>query len=390
MRNKFTSIIMFLIIILIICVVIFFGNILWKEWQSIQQIAELEGVRTIITSDEATINEDIKTPQIIENPFDEIKDENSANQQIDYSNVKIEKYFYNQLDDYSKTIYKAFESNKENMKTGTYKVELGNSFSELLGTENGQDELGKYYQSAIEAYTYDNPDVFYLSPNKMYLNIETTTRGRKTTYYVYVNSGNQENYLIDEFSSQEQINQAIKKIEQVKKYIIQKKTGNTYDDIKMVHDYLIANIEYDSTISKDNIYNICGALINGEAVCEGYARAFKYLMDGLEIPCTLVIGTGRNSEGNTENHAWNYVLLNDNWYAIDTTWDDPVVTGVGWVSQATRYKYFLKGANDMNIDHQPNGRFTENGKLFKYPEISSDNFWDSLHLSHFYVEICNI
>lgn len=374
MRNKFTSIIMFLIIILIICVVIFFGNILWKEWKSIQEIAELEGVRTIITSDEATISEDIKTPQIIENPFDEIKDEDSANKQIDYSNVKIEKYFYNQLDEYSKTIYKAFESNKENMKTGTYKVELGSSFSELLGKENGQDELGKYYQSAIEAYTYDNPDVFYLSPNKMYLNIETTTRGRKTTYYVYVNSGNQENYLIDEFSSQEQINQAIKKLEQVKKYIIQNKTGNTYDDIKMVHDYLIANIEYDSTISKDNIYNIYGALINGEAVCEGYARAFKYLMDSLEIPCTLVIGTGRNSEGNTENHAWNYVLLNDSWYAIDATWDDPVVTGVGWVSQATRYKYFLKGANDMNIDHQPNGRFTEGGKLFTYPEISNDNF----------------
>lgn len=374
MRNKFTSIIMFLIIILIICVFIFFGNILWKEWQSMQQISELEGVRTIITSDEATINEDIQTPQIIENPLDEIKDGNSTNQQIDYNNVKIEKYFYNQLDDYSKTIYKAFESNKENMKTGTYKVELGNSFSELLGTENGQDELGKYYQSAIEAYTYDNPDVFYLSPNKMYLNIETTTRGRKTTYYVYVNSGNQENYLIDEFSSQEQINQAIKKLEQVKKYIIQNRTGNTYDDIKMVHDYLIANIEYDSTISKDNIYNICGALINGEAVCEGYARAFKYLMDGLEIPCTLVIGTGRNSEGNTENHAWNYVLLDDNWYAIDATWDDPVVSGVGWVSQATRYKYFLKGANDMNIDHQPNGRFTEGGKLFTYPEISNENF----------------
>lgn len=374
MRNKFTSIIMFLIIILIICVVIFFGNILWKEWKSIQEIAELEGVRTIITSDEATISEDIKTPQIIENPFDEIKDGDSSNQKIDYNNVKIEKYFYNQLDDYSKTIYKAFESNKENMKTGTYKVELGSSFSELLGKENGQDELGKYYQSAIEAYTYDNPDVFYLSPNKMYLNIETTTRGRKTTYYVYVNSGNQENYLIDEFSSQEQINQAIKKLEQVKKYIIQNKTGNTYDDIKMVHDYLIANIEYDSTISKDNIYNIYGALINGEAVCEGYARAFKYLMDGLEIPCTLVIGTGRNSEGNTENHAWNYVLLNDSWYAIDATWDDPVVTGVGWVSQATRYKYFLKGANDMNIDHQPNGRFTEGGKLFTYPEISNDNF----------------
>ena len=60
------------------------------------------------------------------------------------------------------------------MKEGTYKINLGTSFSNILSKQNGQEELGKYYQSAIEAYTYDNPDVFYLSPNKMYLNIETT------------------------------------------------------------------------------------------------------------------------------------------------------------------------------------------------------------------------
>ena len=61
------------------------------------------------------------------------------------------------------------------MKIGTHKIELGDTFSDLLSTENGQTRLGEYYQSAIEAYTYDNPDIFYLSPNKMYLNIEKTT-----------------------------------------------------------------------------------------------------------------------------------------------------------------------------------------------------------------------
>ena len=39
--------------------------------------------------------------------------------------------------------------------------------------KNGQEILGQYYQSAIESYTYDNPDTFYLSPSKMFLNMET-------------------------------------------------------------------------------------------------------------------------------------------------------------------------------------------------------------------------
>ena len=80
-----------------------------------------------------------------------------------------------------------------------------------LSKQNGQEELGKYYQSAIEAYTYDNPDVFYLSPNKMYLNIETTTKGQNKTYNVYINNGEEANYLNEEFSNKQDINLALEK-----------------------------------------------------------------------------------------------------------------------------------------------------------------------------------
>ena len=73
----------------------------------------------------------------------------------------------------------------------------------------------------------------------------------------------------------------------------------------MVHDYLVDNINYDTSLSNQNIYNIYGALINRKCVCEGYARAFKYLLDELNIPCVMVIVTGTNSQGETENHAWN-------------------------------------------------------------------------------------
>ena len=293
---------------------------------------------------------------------------------MDYSSVTVDKYFYKQLEEPSKTIYKALESNKENMKSGTYRIEFGNSFSDILNTANGQDLLGDYYQSAIEAYTYDNPDVFYLSPNKMYLNIETTTYSSGATYNVFINSGSEKNYFTDEFSSEAQVESAISQIEQVKNTLVSRRTGNTYDDIKMVHDYLINNIEYDTTISKANIYDVYGALVNHVAVCEGYARSFKYILDEMGIPCVLVIGTGTNSRGETERHAWNYVEVQGNWYAVDCTWDDPVVVGGGTVSESSKYKYFLKGSNEFFADHIPSGQFTPGGKEFSYPSLSSSSY----------------
>lgn len=373
MRDKVASFIMSIVIILIMVVLGIFGVIFWEEIQSMQTSIEPEGVQTIISSSEDTINTDIKIPEIVENPLDKIKDSKDM-QEVDYSNVNVDKYFYNQLEEASQTIYKAFEANKENMKTGTYKIELGSTLTSILNKSNGQEELGKYYQSAIEAYTYDNPEIFYLSPNKMYLNIETTTRNSTTTYYVYIDNGNEANYLTDEFSSRAQVNQAIARIEQVKNKLVQNRSGNTYQDIKMVHDYLVDNVSYDTSISKPNIYNVYGALVNGEAVCEGYARAFKYIMDEMGIPCTLVIGKGTNSEGTTENHAWNYVQLNGSWYAIDTTWDDPVISGEGTLSQSSKYKYFLKGSNEMSKDHTPSGQFTEGGKVFNYPVLNSRDY----------------
>lgn len=373
MKSKLATAIMTIVIFLIVGVFMIVGLMVWEELIRMETSVQPENVKTILSENTNTINEDIKAPQMIENPFDKIKNGDSQVSEIDYSNITINKYFYNQLEDYAKTIYKAFETNKENMKTGTYKVELGNSFSSLLKEENGQELLGQYYQSAIEAYTYDNPDVFYLSPNKMYLNIETTTRGRNVTYGVYINNGEETNYLIEGFSSKEQIDSAMNQIEQIRNQILQNRSNSTYDNIKMVHDYLVENIEYETTVSKSNIYNIYGAMVNHEAVCEGYARSFKYLMDALEIPCTLVIGKGSNSEGKTENHAWNYVQIDNEWYAVDSTWDDPIST-TGWVSQSSKYRYFLKGSNDMLKDHTPSNQFTEGGKMFTYPPLSSSNY----------------
>ena len=359
MKSRFASFIMIIVMILIICALVLLGVIFFQEMEGEETASMPQDFVGNYTSNDDTVDLDsIKTPQVVENnPLDNIQTSDNNNVNVDYSNITIDKYFYNQLEEPSKTIYKALESNKENLITGTYKIEFGNTFSDILDSADGQNELGDYYQSAIEAYTYDNPDVFYLSPSKMYLNIETTTFGSSTTYNVFINNGSDANYFTDEFSSEAEVRSAINSIEQVKNTLVSRRTGNTYEDIKMIHDYLVDNIEYDTSLSKDNIYDLYGALVNRVAVCEGYARSFKYILDEMGVPCVLVIGTGTNSRGETERHAWNYVEIDGNWYAVDCTWDDPVVVGGGNLPQSSKYKYFLKGANEFNQDHISSGPF---------------------------------
>jgi len=388
MKSKFTQFIMSLIIIAIMIAMGLIILIIFNEVIDGAKYAEETEIADYNSSQELWVKEDDnisssnynysssldnievpRTPKTITNA----NSSNAEQVNVNYDNVSVNKYFYQQLNKYSQTIYKALESNKEQMKSGNYQVNMGTEFTEVLSKENGQEKLGEYYQSAIEAYTYDNPDVFYLNPTKMFLNIETTTRGSKKTYNVFINCGEEESYFIDEFSSKEEVDEAVDRIENVKKQIVARATGNKYQDIKMVHNYLVDNIEYEKNTSSENIYNICGALVNHRCVCEGYAKAFKYLMDALGIECNIVIGKATNTSGQTENHAWNYVKLNDIYYAIDVTWDDPIVIG-GFATDSMRYKYFLKGRSEMDKDHTQSGKFTEDGMEFFYPVLSNISY----------------
>ena len=280
MKSKIASFIMTILVILIISILILLGIFVYQEIynEDSNQIEEFESTYNPTSENSVEDTKKITTPQLIKDKISQIinsSSENNNKTENKYENVQIDKYFYNQLNDYSKIIYNALEQNKENMKTGTYEVNLGTEFSDVLSNDNGQKVLGDYYQSAIEAYVYDNPDVFYIDFSKLYLNIETTTRGIKRTYKVFLNEGNGTNYLTDEFSTIERINSALSEVENIKSYIIQNKKNNDFQNVKLVHDYLVENIDYEQTISKPNIYNLYGALVNKECVCEGYAKAFK-------------------------------------------------------------------------------------------------------------------
>lgn len=290
-------------------------------------------------------------------------------------NLVSNKYYYRQLDKYAKIIYDGFEENKENMKSGTYKIEFGTEFNDLLNSPGGEEDINIAFQSAWNAYTYDNMDVFYIDVEKLTLTTRTTTIGSISTHRVELSNGDNSSYLKDNFNSQTKIDGKLNLLEAMQEEVARQLEGySDYEKIREVHNWMVDNIEYDVDLEADEPYSISGALTEGKAVCEGYARGFKYIMDELNIPCVLVSGTGTNSAGETESHAWNYVQLNGNWYAVDVTWDDPIVIGNGYVSNETRYTHFLKGSNTFFSSHEEDGYLSPNSMKFTFPELSAVDY----------------
>lgn len=90
-----------------------------------------------------------------------------------------------------------------------------------------------------------------------------------------------------------------------------------------IHDYIIGNCRYDIA-ENDHVYSSAyGALVNGEAACEGYSKAMQLLLDRAGIENYVICGDATNQDGETGPHMWNIVKINGDFYHLDCTWDDP-------------------------------------------------------------------
>ena len=92
------------------------------------------------------------------------------------------------------------------------------------------------------------------------------------------------------------------------------------EKIKVIHDFIINHTKYDQERSdKNNIQyksdTAYGALVQGYALCGGYTDSMMLFLEKFNIKSYKI---------SSENHVWNYIYLNNNWYNLDLTWDDPV------------------------------------------------------------------
>lgn len=284
-----------------------------------------------------------------------------------------DRYYYNQLDDNSKIIYAEILNNLDRIKNGEDNIKISSKLSSLADSSDMNGALMTAFQNAWDAFRNDNVDVFYIDGTKMCLVTKTIKRGNQVKYEFYISRGKNANYFIDGFISKNQVEIAEKFVSEKEQEILDEiNDKNDYYKIMHAHNWIIDNVSYNTQDSYNNA-NLYGALYDKKVVCEGYARLFKSLMDKMDIPCVFVSGVGTN-DGDSEDHAWNYVFLKGQWYAIDVTWDDPIIIGNGTVSKNIKYKYFLKGSNSFFGNHKEDGKLVENGMKFEYPQISLEDY----------------
>lgn len=139
-----------------------------------------------------------------------------------------------------------------------------------------------------------------------------------------------------------------------------------YKKAKLIHDYIINNTKYQFG---SNCYTAYGALLEGRAVCQGYAQLTYKMMTEAGLMCYVVTGQANNGS-KIEDHAWNIVKIGKKWYYLDTTWDDPLGE-----KDRLQYDYFLIGSDQMDQDH---AAFT--GQEEKIVKVSKKNHkkWESL------------
>jgi hypothetical protein len=105
-----------------------------------------------------------------------------------------------------------------------------------------------------------------------------------------------------------------------------------------VHDALVEKADY--ALSSAMNQSAYSALVNGDTVCAGYARAFQYLMQQLGIPCYYCTGYSGG------DHAWNIVKVDDGYRNVDVTWDD---------TNPSTYDYYNKTDADFVGTHVRTG-----------------------------------
>lgn len=136
----------------------------------------------------------------------------------------------------------------------------------------------------------------------------------------------------------EQENYVDKRVKEILNEII--KPGMSIDERqKVIHDYIVANVAYDESLSRYSAYN---ALAEGKAVCQGYALLAYKMLKEAGIENRIISGTARG-----QNHAWNLVNIRGNWYHMDVTWDDPVPDVAGSVT----YRYYNLTDEQIRKDH---------------------------------------
>lgn len=312
--------------------------------------------------------------------------------------------YYNQISDDAKVFYNALEAHINDMKSGTYELEATVTRDIETSFVVGTDDF-EAFKEGYAAFDYDHPEYFWVWTNYLKMSAKGTMYKDSNNVLHYLggytitisvrddDDHNQyDDYLTPAYDDATDINADISEMEQniaaIKAEVNQKTT--LYDKLAVMNDWLVDHNYYnhflgevsETAMSKawksssaltaqDPLSTTDGAESDLDSpVCEGYSRAFKMLCDEVGIPCIVVVGAG---------HMWNYVQgAGGVWYAVDTTWNDPMNNELyGEMTQTQKRVYLAVGSttvingNSFINRHPTNGTFWVGGAPFDVPTLST-------------------
>lgn len=207
-------------------------------------------------------------------------------------------FYFDNLNDHQKQIYTIINTAVKEMKSGLI----------ALGVTTARD-----VSLAFNAVRTDHPEYFWMPYS--YIN---KIEGEHFSIALDYESGQSHVSYLCTKEQKKTMEAALKnKVAAIKKLIPASSTD--YEIELLLHDWLCKNVAYIDSPDDTMRHTAYGALVSGHAVCEGYARAMQLLCHEFSIPCTLVCGI---SIERNENHMWNVIKIDGDWYNLDVTWDD--------------------------------------------------------------------
>ena len=203
------------------------------------------------------------------------------------------KFYYDRLDDIEKHAYNEILSNIYDMPE---KVRIPAIDGE---------QLNKVFSALLS----DNPDLFFVG-RKCTLSAKGLFTFCSVEYYI-----DKETYNVQKAELEEVCDKIVSSLG---------KTDDEFFTELEIHDYIIENCAYRIEQGEFVYSSVYGALVNGEAACEGYSKAAKLLFDKVGMESAVVSGISDNTQDPEGPHMWNAVKVNGDFYYLDCTWDDPV------------------------------------------------------------------
>lgn len=244
------------------------------------------------------------------------------------TNYIIENFIYSKnITSYNKNDYTR-QDNFEYVKfTNEFIVHSAKELLNVVYTviDSGINEFTFYCD---KNYTNCQNDIESISGNTDYFTIINNFVHPFNSYnklYISTNTVGKITISLEKLYSEDEINKIMAYIYTFESKMITN-TMNDKDKIKAFHDYVINDTKYDSEKAnqmKNNIYSrnenqshkASGIVENHLALCSGYTDLMAIYLNYIGI---------KNFKISNDSHIWNAIYLDNNWYHLDLTWDDPV------------------------------------------------------------------